>query len=155
MPGRFKGPAFKRGHVIRPEDVNRLRDLGKENIAALDLAAGWLHEDDAAHRLATAAAGIGEDRSVPTDMTTITAAKRMISMAASDSVRGSVRKSDGNPVRRWPPSRKVADTRCRSWEDQSHALEQSRPTSVASETPRDADANPPLAKGVTEPAGWI
>ena len=28
VPGRFKGPAFKRGHVIRPEDVDRLRDLG-------------------------------------------------------------------------------------------------------------------------------
>ena len=59
VPGRFKGPAFKRGHVIRPEDVNRLRDLGKENIAALDLGPGWLHEDDAAQRLATAAAGEG------------------------------------------------------------------------------------------------
>jgi hypothetical protein len=23
VPGRFKGPAFKRGHVIRPEDVDR------------------------------------------------------------------------------------------------------------------------------------
>ena len=54
VPGRFKGPAYKRGHVIRQEDVSRLRDLGKEHIAAMDLAAGWLHEDDAAHRLATA-----------------------------------------------------------------------------------------------------
>ncbi|MGD8241891.1 MAG: molybdopterin-binding protein, partial [Desulfobacterales bacterium] len=48
VPGRFKGPAFKRGHVIQPEDVDRLRDLGKENIAALDLGPGWVHEDDAA-----------------------------------------------------------------------------------------------------------
>jgi hypothetical protein len=67
VPGRFKGPAFKRGHVIRPEDVNRLRDLGKENIAALDLAAGWLHEDDAAHRLATAASGEGIALSAPSE----------------------------------------------------------------------------------------
>jgi hypothetical protein len=37
VPGRFKGPVFKRGHVIRQEDVSRLRDLGKENIATLDL----------------------------------------------------------------------------------------------------------------------
>lgn len=59
VPGRFKGPAFKRGHVIRPEDVDRLRDLGKENIAVLDLGPGWVHEDDAARRLATAAAGEG------------------------------------------------------------------------------------------------
>jgi hypothetical protein len=67
VPGRFKGPAFKRGHVIRPEDVNRLRDLGKENIAALDLSAGWLHEDDAAHRLATAASGEGIALSAPSE----------------------------------------------------------------------------------------
>jgi hypothetical protein len=67
VPGRFKGPAFKRGHVIRPEDVNRLRDLGKENIAALDLGPGWLHEDDAAQRLATAAAGEGIVLSAPSE----------------------------------------------------------------------------------------
>jgi hypothetical protein len=65
VPGQFKGPAFKRGHVIRPEDVDRLRDLGKENIAALELGAGWVHEDDAAHRLATAAAGEGITLSAP------------------------------------------------------------------------------------------
>ena len=67
VPGRYKGPAFKRGHVIRHEDVSRLRDLGKENIAALDLAAGWLHEDDAAHRLATAASGEGIALSAPSE----------------------------------------------------------------------------------------
>jgi hypothetical protein len=67
VPGRFKGPAFRRGHVIRPEDVDRLRDLGKENIAALDLGPGWVHEDDAAHRLATAAAGEGIALSAPSE----------------------------------------------------------------------------------------
>ena len=65
VPGRFKGPAFKRGHVIRPEDVDRLRDLGKENIAAVDIGPGWVHEDDAAHRLASAAAGAGITLSAP------------------------------------------------------------------------------------------
>jgi hypothetical protein len=35
VPGRFKGPAFKRGQVIRHEDVSWLRDLGKKNIASL------------------------------------------------------------------------------------------------------------------------
>ena len=67
VPGRFKGPAFKRGHVIRHEDVNRLRDLGKENIAALDLAPGLMHEDDAAHRLATVASGEGIALSAPSE----------------------------------------------------------------------------------------
>ncbi len=67
VPGRFKGPAFKRGHVIRHEDVDRLRDLGKENIAALDLAPGLMHEDDAARRLATAASGEGIALSAPSE----------------------------------------------------------------------------------------
>ena len=67
VPGRFKGPAFKRGHLIRPQDVDRLRDLGKENIAALELGPGWVHEDDAAHRLATAAAGAGIALSAPSE----------------------------------------------------------------------------------------
>jgi len=47
--------------------VNRLRDLGKENIAALDLAPGLMHEDDAAHRLATAASGEGIALSAPSE----------------------------------------------------------------------------------------
>ncbi len=67
VPGRFKGPAFKRDHVIRHEDVNRLWDLGKENIAALDLSAGLMHEDDAAHRLATATSGEGIALSAPSE----------------------------------------------------------------------------------------
>ena len=67
VPGRFKGPAFKRGHVIQAKDVDRLRDLGKENIAVLDLGPGWVHEDDAAHRLANAAAGVGISLSAPSE----------------------------------------------------------------------------------------
>jgi hypothetical protein len=67
VPGRFKGPAFKRGHVIRKEDVNRLLDLGKENIAALEIGPEWVHEDDAAFRLATAATGAGITLSVPSE----------------------------------------------------------------------------------------
>ena len=67
VPGRFKGPAFKLGYVIRQQDVNRLRDLGKENIAALDLGPGWVHEDDAAYRLAIAAAGEGITLSSPSE----------------------------------------------------------------------------------------
>jgi hypothetical protein len=59
VPGHFKGPAFKRGHAILQEDVSRLLDLGKENIAVLDLGPGWVHEDDAAQRLAKAASGEG------------------------------------------------------------------------------------------------
>ncbi|NLA74486.1 MAG: molybdopterin-binding protein, partial [Deltaproteobacteria bacterium] len=30
IPGEFKGAAFKKGHVIKEEDVTRLLDLGKQ-----------------------------------------------------------------------------------------------------------------------------
>lgn len=57
VPGKHKGPAFRRGHVIRPEDVSKLLDVGKAHIYVMELAAGELHEEDAARRLAKAAAG--------------------------------------------------------------------------------------------------
>lgn len=65
--GRYKGPAYRRGQVIRFEDIERLRDLGKEHIGVLDLKNGWLHEDEAAVRIATAAAGRGIELSSPAE----------------------------------------------------------------------------------------
>jgi molybdenum cofactor synthesis domain-containing protein len=57
VPGKHKGPAFRRGHIIRPEDVSKLLDVGKANIYVMELEKGELHEEDAARRLAKAAAG--------------------------------------------------------------------------------------------------
>ena len=57
IPGRFKGRAFKKGHIIRTGDVEELLSMGKEHIYILDIQAGELHEDDAALRLATALQG--------------------------------------------------------------------------------------------------
>ena len=54
-----KGAAFRRGHVIREGDLPRLRRCGKEHVFVLDLAAGELHEDEAAVRLAAALCGDG------------------------------------------------------------------------------------------------
>lgn len=59
IPGEFKGRAFKRGHIIQAEDVSALLKLGKEHIYVLDLADGYVHEDEAAVRIATAIAGNG------------------------------------------------------------------------------------------------
>ena len=59
VPDRFKGPAFKKGHIITQEDVPLLLDLGKRQIYVLDLAQGLVHEDEAAQRIARAAAGPG------------------------------------------------------------------------------------------------
>ncbi len=57
VPGKHKGPAFRRGHVIRPEDVSKLLDVGKAHIYVMELEKDELHEEDAARRLAKAAAG--------------------------------------------------------------------------------------------------
>ncbi len=58
-PGEFKGRAFKKGHIIREEDVCRLRRLGKENLFVLNIAKDEMHEDDAAYELANALMGQG------------------------------------------------------------------------------------------------
>jgi len=57
VPGRRKGPAFRRGHIIREEDVSKLLDLGKAHIYVMELEKDELHEEEAARRLAKAAAG--------------------------------------------------------------------------------------------------
>ncbi|MEK8131094.1 molybdopterin-binding protein [Paenibacillus filicis] len=57
LPGQFKGRLFKKGHVIQEEDIPALLSIGKEHIYTLRLQAGFLHEDDAALRLAQAAQG--------------------------------------------------------------------------------------------------
>jgi molybdenum cofactor synthesis domain-containing protein len=57
VPGKHKGPAFRRGHVIRQEDVSKLLDVGKANIYVMELEKDEVHEEDAARRLAKAAAG--------------------------------------------------------------------------------------------------
>ena len=57
--GAFKGALFRKGHRIRPQDVEMLLDLGKKHIYALELDAGDVHEDDAGTRIARALAGPG------------------------------------------------------------------------------------------------
>lgn len=58
VPGERKGVAFKRGHVVRPEDIEHLLRLGKEHLYVWnDQAEGLVHEDDAARRIAAAIAG--------------------------------------------------------------------------------------------------
>ena len=58
-PGEFKGRAFKKGHIIREEDICHLQRLGKERLFVMDIPSGYVHEDDAAARLALALAGEG------------------------------------------------------------------------------------------------
>ncbi|WP_227765828.1 molybdopterin-binding protein [Zhaonella formicivorans] len=65
VPGESKGPAFRKGHIIRQEDVPKLLDLGKAHIYVWENQEGMLHENDAALRLAKAAAGSGLNLSEP------------------------------------------------------------------------------------------
>ncbi len=58
-PGEYKGPALRRGHQVRQQDVCRLMRLGKRHLYILDLNADQVHEDDAVVELATVLAGPG------------------------------------------------------------------------------------------------
>jgi len=58
-PGEFKGRAFRKGHVVRKEDICHLQRLGKERLFVLSIAEDEMHEDDAAYALAGALMGKG------------------------------------------------------------------------------------------------
>ena len=55
MKDGFKGAAFKRGHIIREEDIPHLLDIGKRTIFVWEENAGEIHEDDCARRMAAMA----------------------------------------------------------------------------------------------------
>ncbi len=52
MRDGFKGAAFKRGHIIREEDIPHLLKLGKRTVFVWEEHAGELHEEDCARRMA-------------------------------------------------------------------------------------------------------
>jgi len=64
VPDIFKGPCFKKGHIITERDVEELLNLGKQNIYVACLN-GEVHENDAALRIARAAMGSGLEFSDP------------------------------------------------------------------------------------------
>ncbi len=53
----FKGRIFKKGHVIREEDVKTLKDVGKDHIYVFELDKDEVHENDAAIALSKEIAG--------------------------------------------------------------------------------------------------
>ena len=59
IPGKSKGPVFKKGQKISAGDVCRLQRMGKNNVYVLDLEKNQVHEDDAVFELASALAGPG------------------------------------------------------------------------------------------------
>lgn len=55
----FKGPRFRKGHIIRSEDIALLKRLGKKHIYILSLDDDEIHENEAARLMAHALAGSG------------------------------------------------------------------------------------------------
>lgn len=55
MNDGFKGVAFKRGHIIREEDIEHMLNIGKRTIFVWEENAGEIHEDDCARRMAAMA----------------------------------------------------------------------------------------------------
>ena len=67
MRDGFKGAAFKRGHIIREEDVPALLDLGKRTVFVWEANAGEIHEDDCARRMAAMAPVEGAHYTEPSE----------------------------------------------------------------------------------------
>ncbi|CAH1231565.1 Putative competence-damage inducible protein [Paenibacillus allorhizoplanae] len=57
LPGEFKGRLFRKGHQVNESDIPALLSIGKEHIYVMELQPGYLHEDEAASRMARAIAG--------------------------------------------------------------------------------------------------
>ncbi len=57
VPGVRKGAAFKKGHIVTKEDIPHLLDMGKKHLYVWDLDDGYVHENDAAERMARAVSG--------------------------------------------------------------------------------------------------
>lgn len=67
MVDGFKGVAFKRGHVIRPEDVEELLNIGKKSVFIWEENAGEIHEEDCALRMAAMAPVAGAHYTAPSE----------------------------------------------------------------------------------------
>lgn len=57
VPEKFKGTAFKKGHIIQKEDIPELLKIGKEHLYVWEQKPGKLHENAAAKRIAKIASG--------------------------------------------------------------------------------------------------
>ena len=67
MRDGFKGAAFKRGHVITEADIPHMLDIGKRTVFVWEEAAGEIHEEDAALRMAAMAPVSGAHYTGPSE----------------------------------------------------------------------------------------
>ena len=63
IPGEFKGRVFKKGHIIKEEDIQKFLETGKEHIYVWEPKEGELHENDAAIRISNLVVGEGVAKS--------------------------------------------------------------------------------------------
>lgn len=59
IPGEYKGPKFKKGHIITAEDIPVLLSMGKKHLFVLEKDDTDVHENEAALRIASKATGNG------------------------------------------------------------------------------------------------
>lgn len=59
IPGEFKGRLFKKGHIIKEEDIEKLLSIGKEHVYVWEPVEGQIHENDAATRISNLVVGEG------------------------------------------------------------------------------------------------
>ncbi|HWH69140.1 MAG TPA: molybdopterin-binding protein, partial [Candidatus Sulfotelmatobacter sp.] len=59
VPGEGKGPAFRKGHVVKEEDIPMLLSMGREHLYVWEVEPGKIHEEEAGLRLARAAVAGG------------------------------------------------------------------------------------------------
>lgn len=67
MRNGFKGALFKRGHIIREEDIPQMLDIGKKTVFVWEPEAGEVHEDDCARRMAAMAPVEGAHYTEPSE----------------------------------------------------------------------------------------
>lgn len=63
IKGEYKDARFRKGHVVREEDIPVLLSMGKENLYVWEMVPGMVHENDAAERLCALCGSGNMDRS--------------------------------------------------------------------------------------------
>lgn len=63
IPGEYKGARFRKGHIVKEEDIPVLLSMGKENLYIFEMDERQLHENDAAEILCRICKGTNISRS--------------------------------------------------------------------------------------------
>ena len=63
IKGEYKDTRFRKGHVVREEDIPVLLSMGKEHLYVWEMVSGMVHENDAAERLCALCANENMERS--------------------------------------------------------------------------------------------